>query len=141
MRSPLTTLCYVEKDDSYLMLHRVSKKHDVNKDKWIGIGGHFEEGESPEECSRCARAMEGDRASGFTSFRFRCNCGAFIADEMAAGIYVSVYSQMELRVEPTVCNEGKSRMGKKGRGHEAEAVGGRQDLFEADCGKALPFSL
>ena len=50
MRSPLTTLCYVEKDDSYLMLHRVSKKHDVNKDKWIGIGGHFEEGESPEEC-------------------------------------------------------------------------------------------
>ena len=40
MRSPLTTLCYVEKDDSYLMLHRVSKNHDVNKDKWIGIGGH-----------------------------------------------------------------------------------------------------
>ena len=50
MRSPLTTLCYVERGDSYLMLHRVSKKNDVNKDKWIGIGGHFEEGESPEEC-------------------------------------------------------------------------------------------
>ena len=50
MKSPLTTLCYIEKDDQYLMLHRVSKKNDVNKDKWIGIGGHFEEGESPEEC-------------------------------------------------------------------------------------------
>ena len=49
MKSPLTTLCYIEKDDKYMMLHRVSKKNDVNKDKWIGIGGHFEEGESPEE--------------------------------------------------------------------------------------------
>ena len=51
-RSKLTTLCYIEKDDSYLMLHRVSKKHDVNKDKWIGIGGHFEENESPEKVQK-----------------------------------------------------------------------------------------
>ena len=50
MQSPLTTLCYIEKNNSYLMLHRVSKDKDVNKDKWIGVGGHFEEGESPEEC-------------------------------------------------------------------------------------------
>ena len=48
--SVMTTLCYIEKEDSYLMLHRVVKKKDVNKDKWIGVGGHFEEGESPEEC-------------------------------------------------------------------------------------------
>lgn len=47
-RSPLTTLCYLEKDGQYLMLHRISKKNDVNKGKWIGVGGHFEEGESPE---------------------------------------------------------------------------------------------
>ena len=46
----LTTLCYIEKDDKYLMLHRVKKEHDVNKDKWIGIGGKFEFGESPEDC-------------------------------------------------------------------------------------------
>ncbi|MCQ2584381.1 MAG: 8-oxo-dGTP diphosphatase [Treponema sp.] len=45
-----TTLCYIEKDASYLMLHRVKKQNDLNKDKWIGIGGKFEEGESPEEC-------------------------------------------------------------------------------------------
>ena len=46
----LTTLCYIEKEDSYLMLHRIKKERDINKDKWIGIGGHFEQGESPEEC-------------------------------------------------------------------------------------------
>ncbi len=50
----LTTLCYMEKDDSYLMLHRVKKKVDVNKDKWIGIGGKFEKDESPED-ARCGR--------------------------------------------------------------------------------------
>ena len=45
-----TTLCYLERDDQYLMLHRTKKKQDVNKDKWIGIGGKFEPGESPEDC-------------------------------------------------------------------------------------------
>ena len=44
----LTTLCYIEKDDKYLMIHRIKKKYDVNKDKWIGIGGKFERGESPD---------------------------------------------------------------------------------------------
>ena len=45
----LTTLCYIEKDEKYLMIHRIKKKHDVNKDKWIGIGGKFERGESPDD--------------------------------------------------------------------------------------------
>ena len=45
-----TTLYYIEKENKYLMLHRTSKKKDGNKDKWIGVGGHFEKGESPEEC-------------------------------------------------------------------------------------------
>ena len=47
-----TTLCYMEKDDSYLMLHRIKKLNDENHDKWIGIGGKFELGESPYECAR-----------------------------------------------------------------------------------------
>ena len=82
MRSPLTTLCYVEKDDSYLMLHRVSKKHDVNKDKWIGIGGHFEEGE------------RGDGRDGTSAYLIPvpCNCDIYCR-WMAAGIYVSVYGR------------------------------------------------
>lgn len=46
----LTTLCYVEKEGKWLMLHRNKKKEDINKGKWIGVGGHFEAGESPEDC-------------------------------------------------------------------------------------------
>ena len=46
----LTTLCDIERDGKYLMLHRVKKQSDINRGKWIGVGGHFEEGESPEEC-------------------------------------------------------------------------------------------
>lgn len=46
-----TTLCYIEKDGEYLMLHRVKKENDANRDKWLGIGGGFEEDESPEECA------------------------------------------------------------------------------------------
>lgn len=45
-----STLCYIQRGDEYLMLHRVKKKNDVNHDKWIGVGGKFEEGESPEDC-------------------------------------------------------------------------------------------
>ncbi len=45
-----TTLCYIERGDSYLMLHRVKEKDDPNRDKWIGVGGHMEEGESPYDC-------------------------------------------------------------------------------------------
>lgn len=69
MKSRLTTLCYIEKDDQYLMLHRVSKKNDINKDKWIGIGGHFEEGESPEEC--LLREAKEETGLTLTSYRFR----------------------------------------------------------------------
>ncbi len=51
MKTPeLTTLCYLVKDGKYLMMHRVKKEKDINKDKWIGVGGHFEYGESPDEC-------------------------------------------------------------------------------------------
>ena len=47
-----TSLCYIEKDGAYLMIHRVKKKNDENHDKWIGVGGKFEEGESPFDCAR-----------------------------------------------------------------------------------------
>ena len=70
MKSNLTTLCYIEKDNQYLMLHRISKKKDINKDKWIGIGGHFEEGESPEEC--LLREVYEETGLTLTKWRF---CG------------------------------------------------------------------
>ncbi len=69
MKSPLTTLCYIEHDGCYLMMHRVCKENDENQDKWIGIGGHFEEGESPEEC--LLREVKEETGLTLRSFRFR----------------------------------------------------------------------
>ena len=47
-----TTLCYIEKDGCYLMIHRIKKQNDMNKDKWLGVGGKLEDGESPFDCAR-----------------------------------------------------------------------------------------
>lgn len=52
-----TTLCYLEKDGCYLMLHRIKKEQDVNKDKWIGVGGKFLPGETPLQCA-CREILE-----------------------------------------------------------------------------------
>ena len=65
----LTTLCYIEKDESYLMLHRVKKKNDENQDKWIGVGGKFKPGETPEEC--LLREVREETGLTLTDYRFR----------------------------------------------------------------------
>ena len=65
----LTTLCYIEKGDQYLMLHRVKKEHDINKDKWIGVGGKFEDKESPEDC--LFREVREETGLTLTSWKFR----------------------------------------------------------------------
>lgn len=65
----MSTLCYIEQDGKYLMLHRTVKKNDVNKDKWIGVGGHFEADESPEEC--LLREVREETGYTLTSYRFR----------------------------------------------------------------------
>ncbi len=65
----LSTLCYIEQDGRYLMLHRTVKKNDVNKDKWIGVGGHFEQDESPEEC--LLREVWEETGYTLTSYRYR----------------------------------------------------------------------
>ncbi|MCD8023835.1 MAG: NUDIX domain-containing protein [Lachnospiraceae bacterium] len=78
MRLNLTTQCYLEKDDSYLMMHRVKKEKDINKDKWIGIGGHFEGMESPEEC--LLRETMEETGLRLTSWQFR-GIVTFIADQ------------------------------------------------------------
>ena len=53
-----TTLCYIEKDEKYLMLHRIKKENDINRDKWVGIGGKLESGESPHDCIKREIAEE-----------------------------------------------------------------------------------
>ena len=64
-----STLGYLERDGAYLMLHRVKKKNDVNHDKWIGVGGGFEEGESPEDCMRREAYEETGLRLGEISYR------------------------------------------------------------------------
>ena len=73
-----TTLCYLEKDGAYLMLHRVKKKKDVNKEKWIGVGGHFEEGESPEDC--LIREVREETGLTLTEWQYR-GIVTFVSDE------------------------------------------------------------
>ena len=63
------TLCYIERGDEYLMLHRVKKKNDVNQDKWIGVGGKFEDKESPEDC--ILRETFEETGLKLTDYRYR----------------------------------------------------------------------
>ena len=63
------TLCYIERGDEYLMLHRVKKKNDVNQDKWIGVGGKFDDKESPEDC--ILRETMEETGLRLTDYRYR----------------------------------------------------------------------
>lgn len=64
-----TTLCYIAQGEDYLMLHRVKKENDLNHDKWIGIGGKFEDKESPEDC--VVREVLEETGLKLTSYRYR----------------------------------------------------------------------
>ncbi|MDE6852984.1 MAG: 8-oxo-dGTP diphosphatase [Lachnospiraceae bacterium] len=68
-RSNLTTLCYIEKDGKYLMMHRIKKENDINHDKWVGVGGHFEPEETPEEC--LLREVKEETGLTLNSWKFR----------------------------------------------------------------------
>lgn len=102
-RSNLTTLCYIEKDDCYLMLHRVSKKNDINKDKWIGVGGHFQVNESPEDC--LLREVKEETGLTLTSYRFR-GIVTFITDGLDEAEYMHLYTADKFEGELISCDEG-----------------------------------
>lgn len=99
----LSTLCYIERDGKYLMLHRTVKKKDVNKDKWIGVGGHFEEGESPEEC--LCREVKEETGYTLTSYRFRGLVTFLSGDGVTE--YMSLFTADGFEGEPIPCNEGE----------------------------------
>lgn len=105
----LTTLCYIEKDDSYLMLHRTKKKDDLSKDMWIGVGGHFEAEESPDEC--LIREVREETGLTLTSYRLR-GIITFLSDE-AEGEYMFLYTADEFCGQLTDCDEGELRFIKK----------------------------
>lgn len=73
-----TTLCYIEKDGKYLMLCRNKKDNDENKDKWIGIGGKFEDGESPEDCVK--REIFEETSLVAKTLKY-CGIVTFVSDE------------------------------------------------------------
>ena len=82
----MTTLCYIEKDGKYLMLHRTKKEKDINKNKWIGVGGHAEGTEGPEDC--LLREVKEETGLTLTSYQFRG-----LITFISAGADVSVYSR------------------------------------------------
>ena len=99
----LSTLCYIEKDGRYLMLHRTVKKNDVNKDKWIGVGGHFEADESPEEC--LMREVKEETGYTLTSYRYR-GIVTFVSGDGVTE-YMSLFTADGFEGEPIDCDEGE----------------------------------
>ncbi len=99
----LSTLCYLEKDDAYLMLHRIKKKKDVNAGKWIGVGGHFEANESPEEC--LIREVREETGYELYSFRFR-GLVTFVSGKGVTE-YMSLFTGDGFTGQEISCDEGE----------------------------------
>ncbi len=105
-----TTLTYIEKDGAYLMLHRIKKKNDVNHDKWIGVGGKFEAGESPFDCARreileeCGVMVKNPAYRGIVTF---------VSDEYGTE-YMHLFTATEYEGEINyACDEGRLEWVKK----------------------------
>ena len=99
----LTTLYYIEQDNKYLMLHRVKKENDINKDKYIGIGGHFEYGESPDEC--LLREVKEETGLTLTSYRPRGIITFVYGDDVVE--YMHLYTSEDFKGEIGACDEGE----------------------------------
>lgn len=98
-----TTLCYIENPrGEYLMLHRVKKKDDANHDKWIGIGGKFEDGESPEEC--VLREVWEETGLTLTDYRYR-GLVTFVSDVWETE-YMHLFTATGFEGAPGDCDEG-----------------------------------
>ena len=98
-----TTLCHIEKDGKYLMLHRIKKKNDLNQDKWVGIGGKFEDKESPEECN----LRETFEETGLTlnSYKY-CGIVTFVSDIWETE-YMHIFHSDSFSGELKECDEGE----------------------------------
>lgn len=97
-----TTLCYIEKNGCYLLLHRIKKEHDLNRDKWIGVGGKFEENESPEEC--LLREVREETGLTLTDYRY-CGIVTFVSDRWE-GEYMHLFHAEGFEGSITACGEG-----------------------------------
>jgi len=98
----LSTLCYVTRADQVLMLHRVKKKNDVNQDKWIGIGGKFEENESPDECL----LREAKEETGLTLTSWQCRGIVTFLNTVCEGEHMYLFTADGFEGELKECEEG-----------------------------------
>ncbi len=98
-----TTLCYLEKDGCFLMLHRVKKEGDMNRDKWIGVGGHFEEGESPYDC--VIREVFEETGLALAQAEYRAVI-TFVSD-MWESEQMHLFTSRAFVGDMTVCDEGE----------------------------------
>ena len=97
-----TTLCYIQRGGEYLMLHRVKKENDLNKDKWIGIGGKFQDKESPEDC--LLREVEEETGLTLTDYRYR-GVVTFVSDRWPTE-YMHLFTADGFTGELKDCDEG-----------------------------------
>ena len=97
-----TTLCYILRGDQVLMLHRVKKKNDINKDKWIGIGGKFEGEESPDECL----LREAKEETGLTLTSWRCRGVVTFLCEGIEGEFMYLFTADGFEGALKDCDEG-----------------------------------
>lgn len=97
------TLGYIEKDGKYLMLHRTKKEKDINKDKWIGVGGKIEDKESPEECI----IRETKEETGLTLNTCKLRCIVTFISNNCETEYMYVFTSDSFEGEIIECNEGE----------------------------------
>ena len=97
-----STLCYITRGSDVLMLHRVKKKIDINKDKWIGVGGKFEPEETPDECL-LREALE---ETGLKLTSWRCRGVVTFLPEGGEGEYMYLFTADGFEGTLKVCNEG-----------------------------------
>ena len=100
--SKQTTLCYIEKDGCWLMLHRIKKEQDENRDKWIGVGGKFLEGESPEDCV-CREVLE---ETGLTLIDYRYRGIITFVSDVWPCEYMHLFTAGGFSGEVKECDEG-----------------------------------
>lgn len=98
-----TSLCHIEKDGKYLMLHRVKKENDLNRDKWVGIGGKFEENESPEQCN----AREVLEETGLTVNRAEYRCVVTFVSDVWESELMHVFTCEDYSGDVKDCDEGE----------------------------------
>ncbi len=98
-----TTLCHIEKDGKYLMLHRIKKENDLNRDKWVGIGGKFEDKESPEECNKRETFEETGLVLNTAKY---CGIVTFVSDIWETE-YMHIFYSDDFSGDLKECDEGR----------------------------------